>query len=137
LLDASAAERRYVERMMTVRVGLPLTTLLPAFAEELKAMMRVVQRHDLAAQVPDLVVRSRCTCGDLDCAHFYTEALPLGAYGPSHSNVQLPAASGLVVLDMVSDRVVAIEVLDRPDVKGPLDEHFPPPAAPPQTPDSK
>jgi hypothetical protein len=122
---------------MTVRAGLPLTTLLPAFAEELKAMMRTAQRDDLAAQVPSLMVVARCTCGDLDCAHFYTEPPPLSSYGPGHYNVQLSAATGLVVLDVVSDRVVAIEVLDRPDVKGPLDEHLPLPDAPLLTPDSK
>jgi hypothetical protein len=38
----------------------------------------------------------------------------------------LPAERGLVVLDIVAGAITAIEVLDRPDVKGPIDEYFPP-----------
>ena len=92
------------------------------------AAMRVVQRDDLAVQVPHLTIVARCTCGDPGCAHFYTEPPPVGAYGPDHSNLSLPAASGILILDLVADRVVAIEVLDRPDVKEPLDEYLPLPA---------
>jgi hypothetical protein len=41
------------------------------------------------------------------------------------SNVRLGAKRGLIVLDVVGTEVVAVEVLDRPDVKRRLDAAFP------------
>src|SRR5688500_19012578 len=102
-----------------------LSALFSAFARELQGMMLEIERADLAAQVPTLQVVARCTCGDHNCAHFYTEPPPEGAYGAGHASVVLPAKSGSVVLDVIEGRIVAVEVLDRPDVKSSLDQHLP------------
>jgi len=67
----------------------------------------------------------RCTCGESNCAHFYTAPTPTFAYGSGHSNLALEADSGLLVLDLVGHAIVAVEVLDRPDVKALLDAALP------------
>jgi hypothetical protein len=45
--------------------------------------------------------------------------------GPGHSNLVLDTTSGMVVLDVVDNAIVAVEVLDRPDVKELLDRYLP------------
>jgi hypothetical protein len=99
--------------------------LFPAFAAELQELTERLGRSDIAEQLRDLPVLSRCTCAQRNCAHFYTAAPPLGSYPTGHSNLLVPATSGLVVLDVVDSRVVAVEVLDRFDVKSVLDQYLP------------
>src|SRR5262245_25067776 len=99
--------------------------LFPAFADELQRLVERSARPDLAEQVRDLPVVGRCQCGDDNCAHFYTAPPPAGAYGVGHSNVLLAAEQGLVVIDVMGNRIVAVEVLDRPDVKVLLDRYIP------------
>jgi hypothetical protein len=110
---------------MSTRPKLFVAELVPDFARELAALVCADGRPDLAAQLPGLVVMSRCTCGDKNCAHFYTAPRPDGSYGAGHTNVMLSSKTGLVVLDLLGTKIVAVEVLDRPDVKGPLDEYLP------------
>lgn len=104
---------------------LSVSDLLPEFAAELKALLARTDRVDLAERIDRLPILERCRCGDDDCAHFYTAPKPVGAYSPGHVNVPVPTESGLVVLDIFAGTVVAIEVLDRPDVKRILDEYLP------------
>lgn len=103
----------------------PVLELFPEFAEELVALVEASSRPELAGQVATLCVVDRCRCKQANCAHFYTAARPAGAYPGSHSNVRLGAKRGLIVLDVVGTEVVAVEVLDRPDVKRRLDAAFP------------
>lgn len=99
--------------------------LFPELCRELQELLGVAGRADLVERIPHLPVVSRCTCGDSSCAHFYTAEPPSGPYGPGHSNLPLPARTGLVVLDLLHDTIVAVEVLDRPDVKAKLDAAMP------------
>jgi hypothetical protein len=99
--------------------------LFPAFALELEELSRSAGRPDIATQIRALPVVARCTCGQRSCAHFYTAPPPEGAYGDDHSNILLPSKRGLVVIDLVGDRVVGVEVLDRPDVTPLLDAYLP------------
>ena len=110
---------------MTSREVEKVAAVLPAFAAELHSLIRASTRPDLADQLAGLRIVDRCTCGETECAHFYTAPKPSGAYGPGHSNLILDSTRGMVVLDVVGDAIVAIEVLDRPDVKGPLDRYLP------------
>ena len=106
----------------------PLQTidaLFPSFAAELADLCRREGHFELACQLGALPVVARCTCGEMSCAHFYTAPPPKGAYGPGHSNVVLPAETGMIVLDIVNGRIVAVEALDRPDVKQVLDAYLP------------
>lgn len=95
--------------------------VFPAFAIELADLCRRAGRPELGEQIPNLPVVARCTCGQSNCAHFYTAPPPLGSYGTGHRNLVLPATRGLIVLDLVDEEVVAVEVLDRQDVKLALD----------------
>ena len=65
----------------------------------------------LAEQVSTLGIVARCRCGDDFCASFYTAPPPAGAYGPGHRNVELRSEHGLVILDVVDERIMQVEVL--------------------------
>jgi hypothetical protein len=101
-----------------------IAELLPTFAEELERLTAAAGRPDLVPQIRTLPVFDRCRCGEGNCAHFYTEPKPRGSYGDGHSNVTLPAEQGMIVYDLVDGRIVAVEVLDRLDVKATIDEYF-------------
>ena len=112
-------------------MGVPtVADLLPEFTAELKALLARVGRVELAEQLDRLPIVDRCHCGDDSCSHFYTATKPVAAYGAGHANVLLPAESGLIVVDTIAGAIVAIEVLDRPDVKRVLDEYLPPTTRP-------
>lgn len=98
-----------------------LREVFPEFVVELTALVASSSSPELAEQIPALELVDRCRCGQRNCAHFYTAPRPSGAYPPGHANVPLAARRGLIVLDVVAQRIVAIEVLDRPDVKQRLD----------------
>jgi len=99
--------------------------LFPRFCAELEDLVGASNRPELAAQLSELLVVSRCECGDANCAHFFTAARSSTGHGPRHSNLVLNASDGLIVLDVVDDQIVAIEVLDLPDVKELLDAALP------------
>jgi hypothetical protein len=96
--------------------------LFPRFCEELQDLISSAGRCDLVDQVRTLPVVGRCTCGQSNCAHFYTAEHPAGSYGSGRSNVLLNADSGFVALDVQNETIVGIEILDRPDVKESLIE---------------
>ncbi len=106
-----------------------VSELLPAFCVELQDLLLSIGRPDLVDQLPALSMVGRCTCGESNCAHFYTAPPPTGGYGSGHTNLMLPVNRGLVVLDVVHNAIVAVEVLDRCDVKAVLDMMLPVPNA--------
>ncbi len=111
---------------MTSHNSKTVSELFPAFAEELVDMVRRSERPQLAVQIPSLRVIDRCRCGARGCAHFYTAPPPRGSYGPGHDNIMLePAGDELIILDIVGEKIVAVEVLDRPDVGALLDQYLP------------
>jgi hypothetical protein len=99
--------------------------VFPDFSEELVGLVEASTRPELAAGIPDLPVVDRCRCGQSNCAHFYTAPRPEGAYGPGHESVPLDSEKGWIILDVVGGTVVAVEILDRPDVKRQLDAVLP------------
>ena len=96
---------------------------MPAFCSELEQLLEGMP--DLRQQVKGLEVVARCTCGSPTCAHFYTAPRPSESYGYGHENICLNPNTGDVILDLVARVIVAVEVLDRPDVKVVLDRHLP------------
>ena len=106
-----------------------VSEVFPKFCGELEDLVRSAGHLELIGQIRDLPIVSRCTCGDFGCAHFYTATPPQGPYSPGHSNVLLAAKLGFIALDVVDGTIVAIEVLDRPDVKQTLDAVLPLPSA--------
>ena len=99
--------------------------LIPEFSRELQTLVTKAGRPDLGEQIPDLPIVARCRCGESNCAHFYTAPPPAGAYPPGHTCLPLASAAGLLTLDLIGDRIVAVEILDRPDLKLTLDRHMP------------
>ena len=91
-----------------------LRELAPNFANELAALLRAADEPRLADQVPALRVVGRCRCGDDFCASFYTAPPPAGAYGPGLRNVPLNPETGMVILDVVDERIMQVEVLYNP-----------------------
>jgi hypothetical protein len=98
----------------------PLVALLPVFAAELEHALRANREGEVANQVPSLVIKSLCGCGDGFCSSFYSGARPDGAWGPSLRTVTPPVTTGMVVLDVVDDVIRYVEVLYRDDVKAVL-----------------
>jgi hypothetical protein len=101
-----------------------LGELMPVFAAELEELLRHAGRAELVPQVRGLAVLDRCGCGGDSCAYFYTRPKAVGLEGPICS-LPLAPAKGMVVLDLLRPRIVAVEVLDRPDVKQLLDRCLP------------
>jgi hypothetical protein len=106
-----------------------VSEILPAFCTELQDLLISIRRPELADQLPALPIVARCTCGQSNCAHFYTAPPPTGSYGSGHTNLMLPVDRGLVALDLMHSAIVAVEVLDRSDVKAVLDTILPVPNA--------
>ena len=97
--------------------GHMLAEALPALAQELRELLARNGHHDLAEQVAGLRIVDRDRSDDDYCAMIYTVAPLQGAWGRGHENIALDPASGIIVLDVVSGRISAIEVLYRPEVR--------------------
>jgi hypothetical protein len=96
-------------RMASVRLG----DVDPALARELRAGLAMAGEDALASAVEELTIVESCLCGDEECASFYpVERFQAAWYwGSSGRTVRLRA--GLAV-DAAGDRIVAVEVVDRP-----------------------
>jgi hypothetical protein len=94
-----------------------LVDMFPALSMELQQLLVGQGEPRLAAQVPDIAVIDRCRCDDDFCGTFYVLPKPKGAYGPGHRNVALEPKEGMLILDVVADRIVAVEVLYRDEIR--------------------
>ena len=102
-----------------------ITEAFPQFANELEQSLREQGELELAAQVPTLRVVDRCRCGDGFCSSFYTRPKPEGKYGPDHRCIDLHAAKGMLILDVVAGIIAHVEVLNRGDIREVLIAAFP------------
>jgi len=48
---------------------------------------------------------------------FYTQPKPEGTYGPGHRCIDLDAAEGMLVLDVVAGKIAHVEVFNRNDIR--------------------
>ena len=94
-----------------------LTEILPLLARELELLLKKQGEFELAAQVPQLRIVDRCRCGDDFCSSFHTQPKPEGSYGPGHRSMDLDAAEGMVILDVVAGTIAHVEVLYREDIR--------------------
>jgi len=94
-----------------------LVDVLPELAQELEVLLMVQDESTLAGQVAELKIVDRCRCGDGFCSTFYTLPKPDGAYGPGHRNVELNPEMGMLVLDIVDEKIAAVEVLNRAEIR--------------------
>lgn len=108
------------------RVERPLVVdVFPDLANELQHRLFALEEPHLAESVPGLRVVDRCRCGDDFCATFYTAPPPSGSYGPSHRNIDLNPDEGMVILDVVDEKVACIEILYRKTFRDRLQELLP------------
>ena len=94
-----------------------LNEILPALAFELEQLFKNQGEPELAAQVSQLAIVDRCRCGDDFCSSFYTQPKPEGHDGPSHRCIDLDAAEGMLLVDVVARKIFYVEVLNRADVR--------------------
>ena len=94
-----------------------LIEILPSLALELEQLFKKQGEPELAAQVPQLAIVDRCRCGDDFCSSFYTQPKPEGGYGPGHRCLDLDAAEGMLLVDVVEGKIAHVEVLNRVDVR--------------------
>jgi hypothetical protein len=102
-----------------------LTETLPFLAVELEELPKKEGHAELAAQVSGLKIVDRCRCGHDFCASCYTERKPHGAYGAGHRDVELEPQAGMLLLDVVADKIVHVEVLYRHNIRENLLASFP------------
>jgi hypothetical protein len=102
-----------------------LAEQFPTLADELLVGLAECGEAQLAQQVAELRVLGRCRCGEEFCGQLYTMPQPRGAWGPGLRNVQVPVATGMVILDVVDGRIGSVEVLFRDEVRARLLELFP------------
>jgi hypothetical protein len=93
---------------------------LPDLSRELAELLITAREPSLASQINDSEIVAKCSCSDDFCASFYTAPKPVGSYGPQHRNLELRPAKGMIILDLVDDRIVHVEVLYRDDVRSKL-----------------
>jgi len=98
---------------------------LPELASEIEELLLEKGETALAAQVQELTLVDRCRCEDDFCGTFYALPKPDGAYGTGHRNVPLEPRQGMLVLDILADKIAAVEVLYRDDVRRKLLIEFP------------
>jgi len=94
-----------------------LSEILPQLARELEQLLQKKGELGLAAQVPQLAIVDRCRCGDDFCSSFYTQPKPEGAYGPGLECMNLDAADGMLILDVVAGTIAHVEVLYRDEIR--------------------
>jgi len=99
--------------------------MFPALSAELQQLLSRQGEAALAVQIPRLAVIDRCRCGDDFCGTFYVQPKPKGAYGPGHRNVALEPSEGMLILDVVDDKIAGVEVLYRDEIRERLLVEFP------------
>ena len=114
-----------VPQWMTLGNPKLMVEMFPSLSTELQQLLAEKGEPELAAQVPELTVIGRCRCGDDFCGTFYVLPKPDGAYGPDHRNVELSPKNGMLILDVLANRIAAIEVLYRDEIRRRLLVEFP------------
>ena len=93
-----------------------LRGVLPGLARELKVLLRSDDESELADQIDSLEVVDRCRCDSRSCATIYNVQKPERAWGPTHRSIVLDVPEGLTVVDVLDEKIVSIEILDRGEI---------------------
>ena len=87
----------------------------PELVKELARLLEDEGERYLSITVHDVRMVARCECGDEFCQSIRTaEHEPGTPYGPGHRNVLLDPEEGMLILDVVDERIMYIEILSRP-----------------------
>ncbi|MFE7563905.1 hypothetical protein [Kitasatospora sp. NPDC057500] len=89
--------------------------IFPDLVAELSALLADEGEHDLAVRVRDIRLVGECDCGDDFCQSLRTAHHPPGEpFGEGRRCVELSPSTGMLLLDVVDERIMYVEVLDRP-----------------------
>ena len=102
-----------------------LMDALPELGQELQTLLVQDGEPELAAQIRQVRIVDRCRCGDDFCATFYAVPRPSGSWGAGHRNISLDCKRGMLILDVVHDKLTCVEVLDRDEIRQKLHEILP------------
>ncbi|KAB2350348.1 hypothetical protein [Actinomadura rudentiformis] len=92
--------------------------VFPDLVAELVALLEDEGENMLAISAWDLRLVAECGCGDDFCQSFLTEDHPRGQpFGPGHRCVPLMPSEGMLILDVVDERIMYVEVLNRPPMR--------------------
>jgi hypothetical protein len=109
---------------MSIIQAMFLIESLPDFSRELSDLLITAREPGLADQLDHLEIVAKCSCSDDFCASFYTAPKAAGSYGPKHRNLELTPVRGMIILDLVDEKIVHVEVLYRDDVRSRLAQLF-------------
>jgi hypothetical protein len=97
-----------------------ISEVLPDLLEEIVFLLQGTGAEPLEQQLRSLRVESICDCGDENCASFATATKVKVA-----EVVELNPTEGFLIIDLdAAQQICFIEVLNRPDVKYLLEEHY-------------
>jgi hypothetical protein len=111
-------------RRPAATVGTLLRELDPELARDLSDELDAAGERVLAGAVASLRVVEACHCDDPTCASFYAVDPFRAAWFWRHRGRTIVLAPGLSV-DAAGDRIVCVEVHDRPTLKNALIMRFP------------
>ncbi|RRR98769.1 hypothetical protein EIW28_17550 [Glycomyces terrestris] len=87
----------------------------PDLVAELERLLEDEGERYLSITVRDLRIVAECECRDDYCQSIRTAPHPPGEpYGAGHQNVLLDPEEGMLVLDVLNERIVYVEILFRP-----------------------
>jgi hypothetical protein len=98
-----------------------LISVLPGLSEELVKLLREANEPALADQIAELDIVEKCRCGDDFCSSIYTVPKAHGKWASPHRNVELNPTKGMLILDVVKEKISHIEILFRDDIRSTLE----------------
>lgn len=97
-----------------------VSDILPDLIDEMAALLRQAGADPIVGQLQGLRIEAVCDCGDENCSSFAT-----AREVKVHAAIELPAIEGFLIVDLnAANEICFIEVLNRPDVKYLLEEHY-------------
>jgi hypothetical protein len=94
-----------------------MSEAFPELSKELQGLLCEEGEGVLSEQVPLLNILDRCRCGDDYCATMYMYKGQRRNYQPDYRSISLHPKPGMIVLDVIEGKIIAIEVLYRDPVR--------------------
>lgn len=87
----------------------------PDLVAELARLLEAEGERHLSILAHDIRLFAPCECRGDFCQSFHTYDHPSGTpYGPGHRNIMLDPEQGMLILDVLHERIVYVEILERP-----------------------
>lgn len=99
-----------------------LKEALPELASELYDLLIKKNEIELAQQIDSLRIIELCSCDEEFCSTFYTLPKPDDRWDGDLLSIELERKNGIIVLDVVDNKIAQVEILFRDDIKRKLEE---------------